>query len=302
MDYTSLILNNQWYLLYLSVIMITAGYAKDQRWFAPAYIWIVNNTKSKRAVVALISGITGVLPITGRVAVSAGFLDTIAPKDKEKRKVYGVIDYLSTHHYYLWSPIEKSVIIPMAALGISYWTFLGYMLPLLVVMFGVIGYYIFSVLKEDDVEINVDGFNVGEKYLEKNPLKYINLNTIVLLAGIIILGNITKEYTNEIQMFIENNTASLIHVSLISFLGSLFLGSSSRFAAITAIAVTIYGVEYLPWFFAIDYAGYMLSPTHKCLSIGKMYFGTSLKEYYKSIIILCSSIIAMAAVITFVPI
>ncbi len=66
--------------------MITAGYAKDQRWFAPAYIWIVNNTKSKRAVVALISGITGVLPITGRVAVSAGFLDTIAPKDKEKRK------------------------------------------------------------------------------------------------------------------------------------------------------------------------------------------------------------------------
>ncbi len=96
----------------------------------------------------------------------------------------------------------------MAALGISYWTFLGYMLPLLVVMFGVIGYYIFSVLKEDDVEINVDGFNVGEKYLEKNPLKYINLNTIVLLAGIIILGNITKEYTNEIKMFIENNTAS----------------------------------------------------------------------------------------------
>ena len=285
------IINGQWYLIYLVAIMIFAGYARDQRWFAPIYRWIVDNVKSKRAVVAMISGVTGILPITGRVTVSAGFLDTIAPKDKSKRQIFGIIDYLSTHHYYLWSPLEKSVIIPMAALAIGYGTFVWVMLPLLVTMFVVIGYYIFHVLQEDDIEINTEKFNVGEKYLERNPLKYINWNAIVVLAGIIILGNFVKEYTEEIKILVESNAANFALVSAVAFGGSLLLGSSSRFAAITAICVTVYGIEYLPWFFAIDYAGYMLSPTHKCLAVGKMYFGTSLKDYYKSILVLCGSII-----------
>jgi len=300
MDYTSLLLNNQWYLFYLSGIMIAAGYAKDLRWFAPAYRWILANVKSKRGVVALISGITGVLPITGRVTVSAGFLDTIAPKDKKKRHIFGIIDYLSTHHYYLWSPLEKSVIIPMAALGISYWSFLGYMAPLLITAIGVIIFYIFYVLAEDDVEINTDNFDTGEKYLEKNPLTYVNWGAVALLAGVIILGNFAKGYTTEIKEFVEMNAASFGYVSVAAFLGSFALGSSSRFAAITAICVGIYGVQYLPWFFAIDYAGYMLSPAHKCLSISKMYFGTPIKDYYLAILVLCGAVLISASITTLI--
>ena len=34
---------------------------------------------------------TGVLPIKGRVTVSAGLLDTLAPKDKEKREVWNLL-------------------------------------------------------------------------------------------------------------------------------------------------------------------------------------------------------------------
>ena len=34
-------------------------------------------------------------------------------------------------------------------------------------------------------------------------------------------------------------------------------------------------------FFAVDFAGYILSPMHKCVAIGKMYFGTSLTYYGK---------------------
>jgi hypothetical protein len=300
MDYTSLLLNNQWYLFYLSGIMIAAGYAKDLRWFAPAYRWILANVKSKRGVVALISTVTGVLPITGRVTVSAGFLDTIAPRDKKKRHVFGIIDYLSTHHYYLWSPLEKSVIIPMAALGISYWSFLGYMAPLLITAIGVIIFYIFYVLDEADVEINTDNFDTGEKYLEKNPLTYVNWGAVALLAGVIILGNFAKGYTTEIKEFVEMNAASFGYVSVAAFLGSFALGSSSRFAAITAICVSIYGVQYLPWFFAIDYAGYMLSPAHKCLSISKMYFGTPIKDYYLAILVLCGAVLISAIVTTLI--
>ena len=67
---------------------------------------------SKRLFVVVTSAVAGVLPIAGRVSISAGILDTIAPKD-ERRKHYGILDYLSTHHYYLWSPFEKSVITPL---------------------------------------------------------------------------------------------------------------------------------------------------------------------------------------------
>ena len=56
----------------------------------------------------------GILPIPGRVALSAPLLDAIAPPDKKKRSAFGVIDYLSTHHYYWWSPLEKTVVLPMA--------------------------------------------------------------------------------------------------------------------------------------------------------------------------------------------
>lgn len=293
---TDILINNQWYVLYLAIIMIVSGYARDLRLFAPVYRFIINRVKSKRAVVALISGITGILPITGRVAVSAGFLDTIAPKEKKKRQIFGIIDYLSTHHYYIWSPIEKSVIIPMAALGIGYWTFFTTMLPLLVVMFTVIVFYIFYVLQEDQIEINTSKFDSGQRFFEKNPLTYINWMAIFVLAAIIILGNITVLYTNEIKSLVESGVANFALVSALAFAGSLALGSSSRFAAITAICVTVYGIDYLPWFFAIDYAGYMLSPAHKCLAIGKLYFGTRLIDYYKAIGVLCGALIFTAIV------
>jgi hypothetical protein len=34
-------------------------------------------------------------------------------------------------------------------------------------------------------------------------------------------------------------------------------------------------------FFAVEYAGYLISPIHKCVAIGKMYFGTPIIEYIK---------------------
>ena len=296
MDYTlSLLTSNQWYLFYLAGIMIAAGYARDLRLFAPVYKLILAKVKSKRAVVALISAITGILPITGRVTVSAGFLDTIAPKDKKKREVFGVIDYLSTHHYYLWSPLEKSVIIPMAALSISYGVFMMTMLPLLITAFAVISYYIFYVLKEEDIEIDTTKFaNTSAKVFNLKFWEYINFGAVIMLAVVIALSNLAKEYTDVIYAFVESGTASFAIVSATAFLASLTLGSSSRFAAVTAICVSVYGIAYLPWFFAIDFAGYMLSPMHKCLVISKTYFGTPLKDYYKAICVLCGAIIVTA--------
>jgi len=128
---SSLITNNQQFLILLASVMGLSFAAKKTQVFLPFYSWISRTVKSKRAVVALISMFSGVLPISGRVAISAGALDTIAPEDQKKRKNYGIIDYLSTHHFYFWSPLEATVLLPMAALNISYWELMGRVWPLL---------------------------------------------------------------------------------------------------------------------------------------------------------------------------
>jgi len=60
--------------------MISVGVIKDNELFTPIYIWLTTKVKSKRSLIFLISSISGVLPIPGRVVVSSGVLDTIAPR------------------------------------------------------------------------------------------------------------------------------------------------------------------------------------------------------------------------------
>ena len=102
----------------------------------------------------------GVLPIPGRVALSAPLLDAIAPQDKRKRSAFGIIDYLSTHHYYWWSPLEKTVALPMAVLGISYWGFLSYTIVPLIICLAYTWWYIFS--KVDPQSVVPDLSNIRE--------------------------------------------------------------------------------------------------------------------------------------------
>ncbi len=59
------------------------------------------------------------------------------------------------------------------------------------------------------------------------------------------------------------------------------------------LSVGVFGIETLPLFFAIDYAGYMLSPAHKCLVVGKSYFRTPIAEYYKAIAALVIPVVLM---------
>lgn len=283
----SLITNNQVYLLLLAAVMALSFAAKKTQVFIPFYAWIASHVKSKRAVVALISLFSGVLPISGRAAISAGALDTIAPDDKSKRKNYGIIDYLSTHHYYFWSPLEATVLVPMATLGISYLGFINYIWPLLLTAVIVILYQIFFVLKEDDIEINVVR-KVPQAGWTKEDRKQVTgyAKTLLFVAIIIILGNVVKANYDTINSWVEaaRDHGLLLFVAVIGFLASFALGSSGKFAGFTALSASVFGPATLPMFFAIDYAGYMLSPAHKCLVISQSYFSTPLKQQYKAIL------------------
>ncbi len=284
----NIILNNQWYVLYLACIMIMSAYVQRNGLIYPLLNKLTVFVPSKRLFVVVTSAVAGILPIAGRVSVSAGILDTIAPKD-ERRKHYGIIDYLSTHHYYLWSPFEKSVIIPMAVLSLSYTEFMQLMWPLTIIAIVVPFVLIFTLLKEDDVIVQ-------KQKQECTEVEWLNWQLLVAVAFIIMLGNYVREHTDAIKVFLEDNDLSIVSAAWLGFVGSFLLGSSSRFAAFTAILASIYGIEYLPLFFAVDYTGYMLSPTHKCFAIGKMYFNTSFVTYYTHIILLCSLIIAVAII------
>ena len=281
-----IILNNQWYVLYLACIMIMSAYVQRNGLIYPLLNKLTVFVPSKRLFVVITSAVAGVLPIAGRVSVSAGILDTIAPKD-DRRKHYGILDYLSTHHYYLWSPFEKSVIIPMAVLSLSYAEFMQLMWPLTVIAIVVPFVLIFTLLKEDDVIIQTQ----QRAYAQ---VEWVNWQLLTAVMVIIMLGNYVREHTDIIKTYLEDNDLSIVSAAWIGFAASFLLGSSSRFAAFTAILASIFGVEFLPLFFAIDYTGYMLSPTHKCFAIGKMYFNTSFVTYYTHIILLCSLIIAVA--------
>ena len=302
---SSLFLNNQQFLILLASVMALSFAAKKTQVFLPFYKWIANNVKSKRAVVALISLFSGVLPISGRVAISAGALDTIAPEDQKKRKNYGIIDYLSTHHFYFWSPLEATVLLPMAALNISYWTLIGKIWPLLATAVIVILFYIFKVLKEDDIEIDIPDKPLKNKDKQPSQIEaeakrdrkqLIDYARVLLFTGIvIILSNIVKANIDTINSFVEaaHKNNLLILVAFAGFLASFALGSSSKFAGFVVLSVGVFGIETLPLFFAVDYAGYMLSPAHKCLVVGKSYFRTPLKDYYKAIFALVIPVVLM---------
>jgi hypothetical protein len=317
------------YLWMIFFIMITAGLAKEYSLFAPAFSYVRNTFRSNKFVVVLLSAIGGVLPIEGRVTVSAGLLDTVAPKSGHGREKMGIVDYLSTHHYYMWSPLEKTVILPIAAFGLTYATFIGMIAPLLVVSLLFIGYYIWSQVKDEELNIAPTNFKMSsvirnifpmfialgtyvavgghsnvftifgllalyyifltQQWNYKKLLSYINWEVLITVAIVIVLGNFFKSYGNEYTELIKSvgldptTFFGMLFISILGFVASFLMGSSGKFIALAVIMAQVFGIEYFLWFFAVDYAGYLLSPMHKCVMVGNRYFGTPLSTYYKAL-------------------
>ena len=272
MEVLSKLLEGIWFVPFVAAIMVLTNLVNARGYFVPFYNFLEKRIKSKRLLIALISAVSGILPVPGRVIISAGALDTLAPND-ERRKNYGIINYLSTHHYYLWSPLEATVLIPLSVLGISYFYFLSLIAPLLITIIGITLYYIFYVLKEEDIVIN----KVERK--KQNAVKNIKWDVVILVAVVIIVGNGIKMYSDTIVNFFMSFDSSIFFAGLTAFATSFILGSSGKFAGITTLLVTIFGINYLPLFFSLGYSGYLISPTHKCLVITKRYFNLDMRLY-----------------------
>lgn len=344
MDFiTNVLLKDISYLWMIFFIMITAGLAKEYALFAPAFAYVRNTFRSNKFVVVLLSAIGGILPIEGRVTVSAGLLDTVAPKCGHGREKLGIVDYLSTHHYYLWSPLEKTVILPIAAFGITYTAWLGLIAPLLVVSFAFITWYIWSQVKDEDITITPGTFKlssvlrnvipmfvaiglyiynsawmigcfgfltlyyiiISQQWNIKKLLSYVRWDVLLWVGAVIALGNYMKTYDAAWQTMLKTSVldphtfVGMVAISVIGFIASFLMGSSGKFIAIAVIMAQVFGQEYFLWFFALDFAGYLVSPTHKCVMIGNRYFGTPISTYYKALGGWGALLLATAGTITF---
>lgn len=65
-----------------------------------------------------------------------------------------------------------------------------------------------------------------------------------------------------------------------SYLLAFLMGSSAKFAAMCGMLVSVFGIKYLPLFYLVEYCGYLDSPAHKCVAIGKTYFKTPIGMYF----------------------
>jgi hypothetical protein len=325
--------------------MITAGLAKEYALFAPAFAYVRNTFRSNKFVVVILSAIGGILPIEGRVTVSAGLLDTVAPKCGHGREKMGIIDYLTTHHYYMWSPLEKTVILPIAAFGLTYGAFISLVAPLLIISLLFISVYIWTQVKDEELVIEPGNFKLSavirnvfpmfvalgvyiwgggeanvfsifgsltlyyvfitQQWNLKKLLGYIRWDVLAWVGAVIILGNYFKSYNGEFLAMIKSTGLNphtfvgMLAISVIGFVVSFLMGSSGKFIAVAVLMAQVFGVEYFVWFFALDFAGYLLSPTHKCVMIGNRYFGTPVNTYYKALGAWGALLLATAGIVTF---
>jgi hypothetical protein len=331
------------FLPYLFGIMIVGGLVKNYGVLNEVFVFLRNTFKSNRLVVAATALAGGVLPIEGRVIMSAPLLDSIASDKAQSRSKFGIVDYLSTHHYYWWSPLEKTVALPMAALGLSYTQYMAHTIVPLIITLAFAGTFIFAYVKETDVEIIDSARIISWNRLLKgwgpiiatmiflltvntkeNPYllsvwfpsltcyysyicndwkwgKYINWQFLGLAVVVLTLSAVMGELSEPVKEYLKHISTikipgALYIASVVGFLASFAMGSSGKYAGLVSILVKGFGIQYLTWFLCVEYAGYIISPMHKCLLIGQQYFGTPFRKYYSILIWLILALVGWGAI------
>ena len=215
MELLSTIMMKETFLIYLIGVMVMVGVIKELNLF---HLQFLNRIKDKRISVVLFSALAGILPVPGRVTVSAGLLDTIATKDPEKKKTFGVLDYLATHHFYFWSPLEKTVILPLAALstvGVTYGTWLSYFaIPLALYLLFLI-WYIYTQVPKDAIELDFkDEFDFKEFAYGTLPV-FVGIVIAIFVNPSIVFGLLAAYY---VGILIKRNKPENLFEKLNSYI------------------------------------------------------------------------------------
>lgn len=305
----------------LVIVMVIAGVLKETGAMSSVYSVLKPRIKSKRGLVALLSVIFGVIPVPGRICFTCSILDSVQDKARNNQKM-GLISHLSAHHYYLWSPMEKAIIIVCGVLGITYGQFISIMwLPAaLMVSFSLV--YIFNFVGEDEIALaeTNDGdcgtawsvvalfaaiilasfmpayttivFGVYALCLvvlfKKFSLSWIDWKVLAFAAGAIALGSIMGANEKVLVSYLKPYlvSGSIAAIAVLSFLIAFAMGSSAKYAAICGAIIKVVGIKYLPLFYLVEFAGYLMSPAHDCVAIAKSYFKTPVGMFFVPLVAL----------------
>ena len=319
-------------LILLTVVMIISGVFKDTGAVTSVYFALQKHIKSKRGLVAILSVIFGVIPVPGRICFTCSMLDSVQDKTRNNQKM-GIISYLSAHHYYLWSPMEKAIIIVCGILGITFAQFISVMwVPaLLMVTFSIA--YIFSFVSEDEISLikvtssdakgawSVAGLFVAiigasfipmyttyifglyaavlVVYFRKFQISWIDSNVLMFATGAIALGNVIGANQDIMLEYLTPyiNAKALTAVAVISFLMAFAMGSSAKYAAVCGAIVKVVGIKFLPLFYLVEFAGYMMSPAHDCVAIAKSYFKTPVGMFLLPLVALSFMLISYGVMV-----
>lgn len=317
-------------VIMLVAVMIISAVFKENGVMGGLYSALKRHIKSKRVLIAILSVIFGILPIPGRIIFACGVLDSVQDKGRNNQKM-GVIAYLASHHYYLWSPLEKAVIIVYTALGIGYWGFMEMMwIPAAIAIIFSFA-YIFTSVTEDEIYLVENGDTEGHGILSVLSLvlavavailfidftPYVLLTyallmawimklpfskwgidyKVILLATAAILGSqIAGLFTNPFTQYVAAYKGKLFLALALSFIFSFIMGSSAKYGALCGIMVKYFGLAYLPLFYIVDYAGYLISPTHSCVPVAKQYFKTPVGMFVLPLMLLSIILIFYAVV------
>jgi len=179
----------QIYLLFVIIILCISEILKSKSDFSKTLLSLLSFDKyvSKKAIFSFIVAILGILPIPGRIVLINFILDSISSKNDKTSYKLGILSYISTHHYYLWSPIETSIIISMGILNLSYREILGYtIIPLISYITCFILYIIFFIKEEDFKNVEV----VEENKLNIESIKDIFNMLLTIVISVIVSNEI----------------------------------------------------------------------------------------------------------------
>lgn len=324
------------FVLLFASLMLCVGILKHNNVLNPIYSLLQNKIKNKRVLMSILSTVFGILPVPGRVTLATGCFDKCTKMHRHRGDL-GVLAYLSTHHYYLWSPLEKSVLLVLGGLGLTYSEFLIMMLPYIAVLLVCTWFYIFFVMRDiEDVVIKFEAEWCWKKLLDtlvlvtaivlaccdvisihyiytsvllflmcrykpniQQLISYIDFKMLTFTAMVIILSYHVHKHVDTIHDMLGSLSGNYgAHVALLfSFVASFLLGSSSKFSGIVVLLTPVYGLAMLPVFYIVDFCGYLLSPMHKCVLISNRYFKTKFVAFYKIVGIICLILIMQTIII-----
>jgi hypothetical protein len=172
------------YVLVLIAILAVSHIFKQQNILTNSISPLYGIFKNNKIVISILTAMTGILPVPGRILITSAVLDNITTK---KAKEFGVLSYLTSHHYYLWSPMEKSVLLCMGGLGLTYGEIISHLwIPILIYLLYTY-VYVYRFIDKEKIDLNVSAEVDNSKLVDLGML-IIGIIFVIVIPTILVSG------------------------------------------------------------------------------------------------------------------